>query len=226
MLVLDAIREVQIPLVAAMLLGGCVTKLARTLRTGSVDSGLGPDRPVPDELAQAGRADHVRGRGRPRARPDRHGRRRRRDAAATCVRIAAGLLFLVATSALIELRTVRPDVGCGCFGDFSTAPVSGRTIARSALLAVAHLSTIDLRSIAHRSPPAVVRAARDRGRRAAADRRAVARGRRGAHPPRLLRAMRAAGRAVVAHARRPAAQQAVAPVLEPARLRGSRRRLA
>ena len=31
MLVLNAIREVQIPLVAAMLLGGSVTKLARTL---------------------------------------------------------------------------------------------------------------------------------------------------------------------------------------------------
>ena len=42
---------------------------------------------------------------------------------------------------------MRPDVGCGCFGDFSTAPVSRRTIARSAFLAVAVLSTIDLRAI-------------------------------------------------------------------------------
>ena len=65
-------------------------------------------------------------------------------AAATCVRLGTGLLFLVATSALIELRTMRPDVGCGCFGDFSTAPVSGRTLARSALLAVAALATIGL----------------------------------------------------------------------------------
>ena len=45
---------------------------------------------------------------------------------------------------------MRPDIGCGCFGDFSTAPVSGRTIARSALLAAAALSTIGLP--ARRSP--------------------------------------------------------------------------
>ena len=48
--VLDAIREVQIPLLAAMLLGGCVTKLARTLRTGSVDAGLGPTALFPMSL--------------------------------------------------------------------------------------------------------------------------------------------------------------------------------
>jgi hypothetical protein len=71
-------------------------------------------------------------------------------APATCVRLGAGLLFLVATSALIELRAQKPDVGCGCFGDFSTAPVSGRTMARSAFLAAAALSTIDLPPI---TPP-------------------------------------------------------------------------
>jgi hypothetical protein len=155
-LVLEAIREVQIPVVAAMLLGGCVTKVARTLRTGSVDPGLGPTALFPMStrrsvalilcavegglgLALIVTAGGVGG-----------------MAAATSIRIAAGLLFLVATSTLIELRTVRPDVGCGCFGDFSTAPVSGRTIARSALLALAALSTIDLASI---SAPQAGRAA-------------------------------------------------------------------
>jgi hypothetical protein len=145
--VLAAIREVQIPLVAVMLLGGCVTKLARTLRTGSVDSGLGPTALFPRSLRMPvamtmcavecglglGLIVTARGMG---GLPT-----------TTSVRLGAGLLFLVATSALIELRTVRPDVGCGCFGDFSTAPVSGRTIARSALLAVAALSTIGLRPI-------------------------------------------------------------------------------
>jgi hypothetical protein len=48
--VLDAIREVQIPLLAAMLLGGCVTKLARTMRTGSFDNGLGPTALFPMQL--------------------------------------------------------------------------------------------------------------------------------------------------------------------------------
>ncbi len=41
----------------------------------------------------------------------------------------------------------RPRLGCGCFGDFSTTPVSGRTLARSALLAAAALSTIGLHQI-------------------------------------------------------------------------------
>jgi len=145
--VLTAIREVQIPLVAIMLLGGGAAKLARALRSGSVDAGLGPTALVSMRLRRptaltmcaiecglglglivtAGRF----GTGAP----------------ATCVRLGSGLLFLVATSALIELRETRPDVGCGCFGDFSTAPVSGRTMVRSALLAVAALSTIDLRPV-------------------------------------------------------------------------------
>jgi len=141
---LEAIREVQIPLVAAMLLGGSLTKLARTLRAGSVDSALGPTALFPISMRRpvAKTIGVIEGGlgvsliitaggmgGLPTT---------------TCVRLGAALLFLVATSALIELRTVRPDVGCGCFGDFSAAPVSGRTIARSALLAIASLSTIDL----------------------------------------------------------------------------------
>jgi hypothetical protein len=146
-LILTAIRELQIPLVAVMLFGGCVTKLVRALRTGSVDTGLGPTalfpmsvrRPVAITMCaiEGGLGLSLiataRGIGGP--------------GPASLIRLGAGLLFLVATSALIELRTVRPDVGCGCFGDFSTAPVSGRTIARSALLAVAALSTIGLPQI-------------------------------------------------------------------------------
>jgi hypothetical protein len=149
---LTAILEVQLFLVAALLLGGCLTKLARTLRTGAVDASLGPTALFPMSMRRpaaltmcliegglgAGLIITAGGAGGMLTR--------------TCVRLGAGLLFLVATSALIELRTVRPDVGCGCFGEFSTAPVSGRTIARAALLAVAALSTIDLHAI-KRPPP-------------------------------------------------------------------------
>ena len=147
---LSALREVQIPLVAAMLLGACTAKAGRAMRTGSATEGLGPTALFPMRLRRplamtmcaiecglgiglivtAGKI----GAGAP----------------ATCVRLGAGLLFLVATSALIELRAQKPDVGCGCFGDFSTAPVSGRTMARSAFLAAAALSTIDLPPI---TPP-------------------------------------------------------------------------
>jgi hypothetical protein len=141
---LNAIREVQIPLVAAMLLGACAAKIATAMRTGSVDEGLGPTALFPMRLrhplavamctVECGlgiglivTAGAI-GKGAP----------------ATCARLGSGLLFLVATSALLELRTQKPEAGCGCFGDFSTSPVSARTIIRSAFLALAALSTIDL----------------------------------------------------------------------------------
>ncbi len=61
---------------------------------------------------------------------------------ATLVRLAAVLLFTTATAALVELRAHRPDIGCGCFGDLSSTPVSLRTIARSALFTVAAAVTV------------------------------------------------------------------------------------
>jgi hypothetical protein len=145
--VLTAIREVQIPLIAALMLGACSTKMVRALRTWSVDDALGPTALFPLRLQKplalifcgiecglgtgliltAGRIGH--------------------GAPADCIRLGAGLMFTVATCALLELRATRPDVGCGCFGDFSTAPVSGRTLARSALLAAAALSTLGLPAI-------------------------------------------------------------------------------
>ncbi|MFC6086827.1 MauE/DoxX family redox-associated membrane protein [Sphaerisporangium aureirubrum] len=42
--------------------------------------------------------------------------------------------FAVATYVLWELRRRRPDVGCGCFGEASSAPVGLRSIARAAVL--------------------------------------------------------------------------------------------
>jgi hypothetical protein len=148
MTVLNAIREVQIPLIAALLIGACGTKLMRVMRTGSMDRGLGPTALFPTRMRMplavvmcaiefglgAGLIITGGGLG--------HG------APATCIRLGAGIMFLVATSALIELRAAKPDVGCGCFGDFSTAPVGGRTLARSGLLSVAALSTIGLPAIA------------------------------------------------------------------------------
>lgn len=144
---ITAIRQVQIPVLSTMLLGGCATKFIRTLRLGSIDAGLGPTGLFPLRarrplamlmcalecglgiglIATAGTA----GRGAP----------------SISVRLGTGLLFLVAVCALLELRSSRPDVGCGCFGDFSTAPVSERTLARSVLLAVAALITIGLQPL-------------------------------------------------------------------------------
>lgn len=138
------VREVQVPLLSALLLGGCAAKLAHVLRVRSIAAGLGPTALFPVHLRRpvamimcateltlgvgliltAGSI----GRGAP----------------TNAVRLGTALLFLVATCALIELRATRPDIGCGCFGDFSTAPVSGRTLARSALLSVSALITVGL----------------------------------------------------------------------------------
>jgi hypothetical protein len=141
------VQEVQIPLLSAMLLGASATKFIRILRVGSLDAGLGPTalfpmrlrRPVAMTMCVAELACGLAlvltagqfGSGGP----------------ANAARLATALMFLVATCALIELRTSHPDAGCGCFGDFSTQPVGGRAIARSALLAAAALATIDLRPL-------------------------------------------------------------------------------
>jgi hypothetical protein len=144
MLLPVVLREVQVPLLASMLLGGCAAKLAHVLRARSVGAALGPTvlfpaglrRPVAVAMCAS---EFVLGVGLILT-AGRIGRGVPTDA----VRLGTALLFLVATGALIELRGSRPDVGCGCFGEFSTAPVSGRALARSALLAVAALITVGL----------------------------------------------------------------------------------
>ena len=144
MQILVIAQEVQIPLLAALLLGGSATKLTRAFRAGSVDAALGPTALFPVRLrlpvataisvlelalgigliATAG----TFGSGPP----------------ADCVRLGTALLFLVAACALLELRSVKPGIGCGCFGVLSTSPVSWRTLTRPALLAAAALSTFGL----------------------------------------------------------------------------------
>jgi hypothetical protein len=144
MTIIMMIQEVQIPLLSALLLGGFATKIVKILRAGSVEAGLGPAalfqvrlrRPVAVAMcalelglgvgliATAGPIGSM--------------------APAACVRLGTGLTFLVATCALIELRTARPELGCGCFGELSTSPVNWRTMTRSALLAVAALITLNM----------------------------------------------------------------------------------
>ncbi len=139
---LAAIREVQVPLLAALLVGACLAKLARVLRARSVEAGIGPtalfplrlQRPVAMMMCAAEMSLGValivtagrQGAGVP----------------ATVVRGLTALLFVTAVGGLIELRQHRPDVGCGCFGDLSTTPVKLRTVVRSGLLALAAAVTI------------------------------------------------------------------------------------
>jgi len=140
--VLALVREVQIPLLAVLLIGGCAAKARRALGARSIDAGIGPTGMFPFRvqrpaaivicvselglgvglLVTAGRI----GAGPP----------------ALAVRAATAVLFCTAVAALAELRSRRPDVGCGCFGDVSSTPVGWRTIARAALLGAAALASI------------------------------------------------------------------------------------
>jgi len=143
----NALREVQIPLLAAMLLGACAAKLAQVLKAGGLSAAFGPTVLFPVSMRKSAAigiciveltlglslivtAGGFGG-----------------NVAATVVRMATCLFFIVATCALVELRAIRPDLGCGCFGELSTAPVNLRTMARSALLAVAAALTVSLAPI-------------------------------------------------------------------------------
>jgi hypothetical protein len=144
---LTALGVAQIPLLAAMLIGGCSAKFVRVVQRRSIDAGLGPTALFPLRLRPwaAGTLCAVElglgiglivtagtlGAGAP----------------AKLVRVGTCVLFVVATCALIELRSIRPDIGCGCFGDFSSTPITARTLLRSSLLAVAALGTVEVAPI-------------------------------------------------------------------------------
>jgi len=143
------LREVQAPVLAAMLLGACATKFSRVLRAGSLEAGLGPTELFPLPLRRPAAmlvcaVECALGIALTITAPAaaRSGTGALDGSAADGARIAATAFFLVAMSALIELRGRRPDVGCGCFGDLSVRPVGARSITRSALLAVAALASI------------------------------------------------------------------------------------
>jgi hypothetical protein len=145
--ILSAARGVQIPLLAAVLLGGCAAKARSTVFSHSTVAAISPTAMFPLGLRRpiaialwaselvlgvclvltAGRI----GVGLP----------------ALAVRSATALLFGTAVGALHELRSRRPAAGCGCFGDLSDTPVSWRTMARSALLCAAAIATIGVRPL-------------------------------------------------------------------------------
>jgi hypothetical protein len=135
--VLSASRDIQVPLLAGLLLGGCAAKARRAISTRSLAPDMGPTALFPVRLHRpvavvvcvseltlgvgllltAGRL----GAGLP----------------ALAIRLLTVVLFGTAAGALHELRSKRPAAGCGCFGDLSDTPVGWRTITRSVLLGVA-----------------------------------------------------------------------------------------
>ncbi|MFI6505051.1 MauE/DoxX family redox-associated membrane protein [Nonomuraea typhae] len=120
--------ESQLPVLIVLLVMGTVAKVA-TVRTGGEPgalSRLGPAVLVPDRLQAPTMLACAIGE----------------------VVLAAGLLlttnqlfrwgtvifFALSTYVLMELRRRRPDVGCGCFGEVSSAPVGRRSIGRTVVL--------------------------------------------------------------------------------------------
>ena len=145
-MIIELARQLQLLVLAMILLGAAAAKLSRVLRAGSLSAGLGPTELFPArlrrpaalvlcaiELALGAGLLMTAGSPDPVIRAD-----------ATGVRLATAVLFLVAMCALVELRGRRPDVGCGCFGNLSTKPVGARSIARAGLLAGAALATVGI----------------------------------------------------------------------------------
>jgi hypothetical protein len=142
--ILHSLREVQIPLLAAMLLGACCAKAPQVLKAGGLSGAFGPTALFPVSMRKPAAIgicimEFSLGLGLVLTAGGTGGK-----VPAIAFRVATCMFFTIATCALIELRATRSDVGCGCFGDISAAPVGLRTLARSALLAVAAFATIPL----------------------------------------------------------------------------------
>jgi hypothetical protein len=126
----EVFLEAQLPLLACALLSACVAKLA----IREADDGIGPGtlaalrrhRPVVLAVAAIegclGIALLI--------------------TAHPAVRLATVVVFFVATAVVIELRTVKSDEGCGCFGGLSTSPVRIRTLLRAGLFLLAAVAVL------------------------------------------------------------------------------------
>jgi hypothetical protein len=144
---LTAVREVQIPLLAVMLLGACAAKVWRALRAHADTARTDPtalfrahlQRPIMvlmfvaelglglGLIGTAGKFGDIA-----------------RGVPATIVRTGTALFFLIAVGALNEMRQRRPDSGCGCFGELSGTPIGLRTLARPGLLCASAVVTLGL----------------------------------------------------------------------------------
>jgi hypothetical protein len=144
---LTAVRELQIPLLAVMLLGGCATKGWRVLRARSIAPAMIPAGLLPLRLRRPFMiamyaTEFALGLG--LIATAAHLGTVVPGMAATIVRAGTALFFLIAVGALNETRQRRPEAGCGCFGDFSDTPIGWRTIGRAGVLCVAAAATIGL----------------------------------------------------------------------------------
>ena len=147
---LTSIREAQIPLLAALLLGACAAKVWRGWRAHSLTEGIGLTGLFPLRLRRPVTmavfvAELGLGLGLI-VTAESAGTRLATASSlpATVVRSATALFFLIAVGALNETRQRRPSAGCGCFGELSGTPIGWRTITRAGVLCVSAVATIGL----------------------------------------------------------------------------------
>lgn len=154
---LTAIRQVQLLLLAVMLLGACIAKVWRALRPHAERSRTNPAGLLPARLQQPVTilmfaAELVLGVGLI-ATAGRIGDQHP-SLPATVIRTGTALFFLIAVGALNEMRQRRPDSGCGCFGELSETPVGWRTIARAGVLCASAVATLGLPPLRMPASPA------------------------------------------------------------------------
>lgn len=144
---LTTVRDVQILLLAVLLLGGCASKGWRAVQTRSIvaamnTTGLFPLRSGRPAMVAMCVMEFALGLG--LIATAGHAGAGGAGLPATVVRAGTALFFLIAIAALNETRQRRPQAGCGCFGDFSETPIGWRTITRAGILCAAALVTIRL----------------------------------------------------------------------------------
>jgi hypothetical protein len=138
----NLVDEVQVGLLAVLLISGSAAKLWHASGAGSPGHATGPTAMFPVRLRRPAAtalcaAEFALGAGLLLTAGSAGAR-----GPAVVVRAATFVLFCTAVGALHELRGHRPDAGCGCFGELSRTPVSWRAITRAALLCVAALAAI------------------------------------------------------------------------------------
>jgi hypothetical protein len=136
------VREVQVPLLAVLLIGGGAAKLRQASGARPAGHGTGPAAMFPVRLRRPAMValcatEFALGAGLLLTAGGAWA-----GAAALIVRAATVLLLCTGVGVLHELRGRRPDAGCGCFGELSHTPVNWRVMTRAALLCVAAMATI------------------------------------------------------------------------------------
>ncbi|WP_285729130.1 MauE/DoxX family redox-associated membrane protein [Nocardiopsis sp. ATB16-24] len=128
------VREVQLPLLAVLLLLGAVTKMSgRAADTGGLAVLVSERLRRPSAVA-TGLLEAALG----------VGLLVSNGLPGEAARALTAIVFAVSVVVLFLVRRRDPEAGCGCFGGLSRAPVGRRTLTRAGLLSAAALTTLGL----------------------------------------------------------------------------------